>query len=60
MKVSKSSADALFTFNTPTGKIETVKEPAKTVNPQDTFNDFQCVPESKAESKAADSTTQYY
>ena len=60
MKVSKSAADALFTFNTPTGKMDSVKD-NNSNNPQDTFNDFQCVPESKAADQAAASTSlQFY
>lgn len=62
MKVSKSSADAMFPFNTPTGNIQTVKQTAKSSNAQETFNDFQCVPETNksVETTSAASHLQFY
>ncbi len=61
MKVSSSSADVMFPFSAPTGDVQTVKETAKPANAQETFNDFQCVPETKTtEPISAPSHLQYY
>lgn len=63
MKVSNTSADAMFPFSTPTGSMTATKKEvsASASGTQNSFNDFECVPESKvAEDKAAQGDTHFF
>lgn len=62
MKVSKSSADTMFPFNTPTGSMScgVVKPSPASSHQQESFNDFECVPETKAHEAPMSSATHYF
>ncbi len=62
MKVSKSSADTMFPFNTPTGSMScgAVEPGSASSHSQESFNDFECVPESKVHDASVASATHYF
>lgn len=62
MKVSKSSADTMFPFNTPTGSMccGAAEPGAASPHSQESFNDFECVPESKAHDASVASAVHYF